>query len=138
MAKFYIVNDSDRNKLWLVNSETRSAECLDRDVIESLGLAGHEFLNSISSMIGSDVVARDTRSDPSDRAFSFDGRSDPSDRAFSFDGRSDASDRAFSFDGRSDPSDRAFLFDGRSDPSDRAFSFGGEDRMLSANPAGLN
>ncbi len=109
-----------RNKLWLVNMETRSAECLDRDVIESLGLAGHEFLNSISSLIGNDMVAgRQARSDPSDRAFSFDGRSDPSDRAFSFDGRSDPSDRAFSFDGRSDPSDRAFSFDGRSNPSER-------------------
>ena len=40
MAKFYIVNDSDTNKLWLVDMETRTIECLDRDVIASLGLAG--------------------------------------------------------------------------------------------------
>ncbi|PSH70953.1 hypothetical protein CU102_02595 [Phyllobacterium brassicacearum] len=142
MAKFYIVNDSNSNKLWLVDMETRSAECLDRDVIESLGLAGHEFLNSISGLTGNDMVARDGRSDPSERIFAFDGRTDPSERAFSFDARSDPSDRAFSFDGRSGPSDRAFSFDGRSDPSDRAFSFDSRsnpsERMSSASPAGLN
>ncbi|MEK1850902.1 MAG: hypothetical protein AAAC48_03230, partial [Phyllobacterium sp.] len=110
MAKFYIIDDPETNKLWLVDMETRSAECLDRDVIGSLGLAGHEFLSSISSLTGNGVTAGHGRSDPSDRAFSFDGRSDPSDRAFSADSRSDPSDRAFSFDGRSDPSDRAFSF----------------------------
>ncbi len=129
MAKFHIVDDVDTNKLWLVNMETRSAECLDRDLIGSLGLAGQEFLSSIGSLLNDGIAASDGRSDPSDRAFSFDGRSDASDRAFSFDSRSDPSDRAFSFDGRSDPSDRAFSFDSRSNPSDRAFS---------ASPAGLN
>ncbi|MEK1887903.1 MAG: hypothetical protein AAAB35_10105 [Phyllobacterium sp.] len=116
MAKFYIVDDVDTNKLWLVNMETRSAECLDRDLIGSLGLAGQEFLSSIGGLLNDGIAASDGRSDASDRAFSFDGRSDASDRAFSFDGRSDASERAFSFDSGSTSSDRSY----------------------SANPAGLN
>lgn len=126
MARFYIVDQPEVDKLWLVNADTHSVECLDRDILRSLGSAGHEFLSSISDMAGNENVSLETRSDPSDRAFSFDGRSNPSDRAFSFDGRGDPSDRAFSFDGRSDPSDRAFSFDSRSDLSDRAFSFGPE------------
>ena len=121
MAKFYIVDDVDTNKLWLVNMETRSAECLDRDVIASLGSAGQEFLTAISKYNNRTV---DGCGDPSDRMFSFDGRTGPSDRAYSFDGRSDPSERAYSFDGRSDPSERAYSFDGRSNPSDRAYSSG--------------
>ena len=122
MAKFYIVNDVDSNKLWLVNTETRTAECLDRDLIGSLGLAGQEFLSSMGGLLNDRIAASDGRSDATDRAFSFDGRSDPSDRMLSCDGRSDASDRAFSFDGRSDASDRAFSFDGLSNASDRLIS----------------
>ena len=142
MAKFYIVDDVDTDKLWLVNQETRTAECLDRELIASLGVAGQEFLTVIGSRSSKTVIAGDGRSDPSDHAYSFDGRSDPSDRAYSFDGRNDPSDRAYSFDGRSDPSDRAYSFDGRSDPSDRAYSFDSRsnpsERAYAAGHAGLN
>ncbi|EJN02137.1 hypothetical protein PMI41_02888 [Phyllobacterium sp. YR531] len=116
MAKFYIIDQPEVDKLWLVNADTNSVECLDRDLLESLGTAGCEFLSSISDLMG-------------DNKFSAETRSDPSERAFSFDGRSDASDRAFSCDGRSNPSDRAFSFSGRSDVSDRAFSFGSEKNV---------
>jgi len=129
MAKYQIVDDSDTNKLWLVDMETHSAEYLDREVIGSLGLAGLEFLNSINKLTNRGIAAGDSRSDPSERALSFDGRSDPSERALSFDGRSEPSERALSFDGRSVPSERALSFDSRSDPSERAHS---------AGPAALN
>lgn len=98
MAKFYIIDQPEVDELWLVNADTRSVECLDRDLLQSLGSAGYEFLSCISDLRTDEGrLSVETRSDPSDRAFSFDGRSDPSDRAFSFDGRSELSDRAFSF-----------------------------------------
>ncbi|UXN58721.1 hypothetical protein [Phyllobacterium zundukense] len=107
MAKYQIVDDSDTNKLWLVNMETHSAEYLDREVIGSLGLAGLEFLNSINKLTNRGIAAGDSRSNASERALSFDGRSQPSERALSFDGRSDPSERALFFDGRCNPFERA-------------------------------
>ncbi len=92
MSKYYIVNEED--KLWLVNSDTNTAECLDKDVIGSISAAGLEFLAKVNmSETGIDMEAR---TDPSDRAYSFDGRSDASDRAYSFDVRNGPSDRSFS------------------------------------------
>ena len=124
MAKFYIINDSETNKLWLVDLETRTVESLDQDVIGSSGLAGSEFIESISGLRGNMFVAE--------------GRSDPSERI------SSASPAVMSMviaaSGRSGPSERissaspaeANVFmasEGRSNLSDRSFS---------ASPAGLN
>ena len=140
MAKFYIIDEPETNKLWLIDLEQRSVECLDRDVINSTGRAGSDFLATIGGQ--RTIVADNVRSDPLERAYSFDGRSDPSERAYSFDGRSDPSERAYSFDGRSDPSERAYSFDGRSDPSERAYSCDGRinpsDKSFSAGPAAIN
>lgn len=103
MSKYYIVNEPEKNKLWLVNLDTNTVECLDKDIIGTMSAAGVEFLAAIDLYEGQSLNT-ETRSDASDRAYSFDGRSDASDRAYSFDGRSDASDRAYAFDARNSPS----------------------------------
>lgn len=86
MSKYYIANDREKNKLWLVNLDTNTVECLDKDVVGTMSAAGMEFLSAID-LREAPSLNSETRSDPSDRAYFYDGRSDASDRAYSFDAR---------------------------------------------------
>ena len=161
MAKFYIIDEPETNKLWLIDLEHGSAECLDKDVISSTGSAGSDFLAMMGNQKASITVTDHIRSDPSERAYSFDSRSDPSERAYSFDGRSDPSERAYSFDNRGDPAERMHFFSpcpdsaniigaahGREDASDRSHSSSPvvasgyrsnpSDRSHSAGPSALH
>jgi hypothetical protein len=93
MSKFYIINELENNRLWLVNLDKRIVECLDKEVIGSMSAAGMEFLDAIDTC--EEVALINTaRGEPSDRAYAFDCRSDVSDRAYTFDARSKRLDQS--------------------------------------------
>ncbi|MGH7004058.1 MAG: hypothetical protein ACREIP_08925 [Alphaproteobacteria bacterium] len=91
MAKFYIINEPETDKLWLVDLETKTVECLDTDILGLSGKAGAEFAETINGLRENLLVAEGGRSDPSERMSSASpatahmvmaaaGRSDPSER----------------------------------------------------------
>lgn len=106
MTKFHIVNEPDTGKIWLINSETQTADPFDLDVLALSGDAGDKFIQLISDSRKDLSITADRRGDPSERLSS----ASPLNMASEIE------------DHRSVPSDRSYFFDVRNGPSDRSLS----------------